>query len=87
MTDTGRHSKFMIQQEERTCPLCKNGVEDKVHFVMKYTHFEELGAKMLQLVENKCIAVKSLNYEQKLFNLCQNLLLKDSHSARKFSSQ
>ena len=47
---------------------------------MKCTHFEELGAKMLQLVENKCIAVKSLNDEQKLFNLYQNLLLKDSNS-------
>ena len=55
MTDTGRHSKFMIQQEERTCPLCRNGVEDKVHFVMKCTHFEESGAKMLQSVENNSV--------------------------------
>ena len=84
MTDTGRHSKFMIQQEERTCPLCKNGVKDEAHFVMKCTHFEELGAKMLQIVENKCITVKSLNDEQKLY---QNLLLKYSNSVRKYSRQ
>ena len=40
--------KFKIQQEERICPLCKNGVEDEIHFVMKCTQFEELRAKMLQ---------------------------------------
>ena len=40
---------------------------------------------MLQLAENKRIAVKSLNDEQKLFYLYQNLLFKDSNSVRKYS--
>ena len=94
MIETGRHFKFKIQQEERISPLCKNRVEDEIHFVMKCTHFEELRAKMLQLVENKYVAFKSLNDEQKLFIFSQmrtkktvvayqNLLLKDSNSARK----
>ena len=72
MIETGRHFKFKIQQEERICPLCKNGVEDEIHFVMKCTQFEELRAKMLQLVENKYITFKSLNDEQKLFYLFTN---------------
>ena len=59
----------MIQQEERICPLCKNGAEDKIHFGMNCTHFEELGAKMLQLAENKRIAVKSLDDERKVLYL------------------
>ena len=67
MIEAGRHFKFKIQQEERICPLCKHGVEDEIHFVMKCTQFEELRAKMLQLVENKDGAFKSLNDEQKLF--------------------
>ena len=60
---------------------------------MKYTQFEELRAKMLQLVEYKHVAFKSLNDEQKLIfsqmrtkksvMAYQNLLLKDSNSARK----
>ena len=53
MIEAGRHFKFKIQQEERICPLCKNGVEDEIRFVMKCTQFEELRAKMLQLVEKK----------------------------------
>ena len=98
MIEAGRHFKFKIQQEERIYPLCKNGVEDKIHFVMKCTQFEELRAKMLQLVENKYVTFKSLNYEQKFFIFSQmrtkksvmayqNLLLKDSNSTRKKSSQ
>ena len=94
MIEAGRHFKFKIQQEETICPLCKHGVEDEIHFVMKCTQFEELYAKMLQLVENKYVAFKSLNDEQKLFIFAQmrtkksvvayqNLLLKDSNSARK----
>ena len=71
MIEAGRHFKFKIQQEERICPLCKNGVEDEIHFVMKCTQFEELPAKML-LVENKYVAFKSLNDEQKLFYLFTN---------------
>ena len=58
MTETGRHFKFKIQQEKRICSLCKIGVEDDIHFVMKCTQFEELRAKMLQLVENKYFAFK-----------------------------
>ena len=61
---------------------------------MKCAQFEELGVKMLQLVENKCIALKSLNDEQELFTFLQtrteksvvayqNLLVKDSNSVRK----
>ena len=94
MIESGRHYKFKIQQEERICLLCKNGVEDEIHFVMKCTQFEELRVKMLQLVENRYVAFKSLNDEQKLFFFSQmrtkksvvayqNLLLKDSNSARK----
>ena len=49
----------------------KNGVEDEIHFIMKCTQFEELHAKMLQLVENKCVAFKSLYCEQKLFIFSQ----------------
>ena len=37
--------------------------------VVKCTQFEEFRAKMLQLVENKYVAFKSLNNEQKLFYL------------------
>ena len=47
MIEAGRHFKFKIQQEERICPLCKSGVEDEIHFIMKCTQFEELRAKML----------------------------------------
>ena len=94
MIETGRPFKFKIQQEERLCPLCKNGVEDEIHFVMKCTQFEELRAEMLQLVENKSVAFKSLNDEQNFFIFSQmrtknsvvayrNLLLKDLNSARK----
>ena len=72
MTETGRHFKFKIQQEERICLLCKNGVEDEIHFVMKCTQFEKLRAKMLQLVENKYVAFKNLNDEQKPFYLFTN---------------
>ena len=74
MIEAGRHFKFKIQQEERICPLCNNGAysEDEIHFVMKCTQFEELRAKMLQLVENKYVAFKSLNDEQKLFYLFTN---------------
>ena len=72
MKQAPRHFKFKIQQEERICPLCKNGAEDEIHFVMKCTQFEELHAKMLQLVENKYVAFKSLNDEQKLFDLFTN---------------
>ena len=43
-----------------------------MHFVMKCTQFEELRAKMLQLVENKYVAFKSLSDEQKLFYLFTN---------------
>ena len=39
---------------------------------MKCTQFEELRAKMLQLVEKKYVAFKSLNGEQKLFYLFTN---------------
>ena len=42
---------------------------------------------MLKLAANKCVAVKSLNNEQKLSYLYQNLLLKDSNCVRKYSSQ
>ena len=42
-------------------------VEDEIHFVMKCTQFEELRAKMLQSVENKYVAFKTLNDEQNLF--------------------
>ena len=66
MIETGRHFKFKTQQVEKICPLCKNGVEDEIHFVMKCAQFEELHAKMLQLVENKYVAFKSLNDEQKI---------------------
>ena len=41
MIEAGRHFNFKIQQEERICPLCKNGVEDEIHFVMKCTQFEK----------------------------------------------
>ena len=70
MLETGRHSE--IQQEERICPLCDNGVEHEIHFVMKCTQFKKLRTKMLQLVEKKTIAFKSLNDEQKLFSLFTN---------------
>ena len=70
--ETGRHFKFKIQQEERICSLCKNGVEDQIHFVMKCTQLEELRATMLQLVENEYVAFKSLNDEKKLFYLFTN---------------
>ena len=65
--NAGRHFEFKIQQEERISPFCKNGVEDEIHFVMKCTQFEELRAKMLQLGENKYVAFKRLNDEQKLY--------------------
>ena len=38
-----------------------------MHFVMNCTQFEELCAKMLQLVENKYVVFKSLNDMQKTF--------------------
>ena len=66
MVETGRHFKIKIQQEERIC------VENEIHFVMKCTQFEELRAKMLQLVENKYVAFNSLNDEQKVFYLFTN---------------
>ena len=69
MIETGRHFKFKIRKEERIGPLCKNGIEDEIYFVMKYTEFEELRAKIVQLVENKYVAFKSLNDEQKLLYL------------------
>ena len=47
MIETGQAQQVKIQQEERICPLCKNGVEDEIHFIMKCTQFEELGGKML----------------------------------------
>ena len=74
MIEAGRHFKSKIQQEEMIYLLCKNGAEDEIHFVMKCTQFEELRAKMLQLVsvENKYVAFKSLNDEQKLFCLFTN---------------
>ena len=72
MIEAGRHFKFKIQQEERICPLCKNGVEDEIHSIMKCTQFEELRAKVLQLVENKYVAFENLNDGQKLFYLFTN---------------
>ena len=90
--EAGRHCKFKIQQEERICLLCKNGVEDEIYFVMKCIQFEELRAKTLQLVECECVAFRGLNDEfftltqmrtKKAVMAYQNLLLKDSNSARK----
>ena len=61
---------------------------------MMCTQFEELRARMLQLVENKYVVFKSLNDEQKRFIFSrmrteksvvvyQNLLLKDSKQREK----
>ena len=85
MIETGRHFKVKIQQEERICPLHKNGVEDEIHFVMKCTQFEELRAKMLQLVENKYIAFKSRNDEQKLLYLFRKEDKEVCHGISKFT--
>ena len=81
MIETGRHFKFKIQQEERICPLCKNGVEDEIHFVMTCTQFEELHAKVLQLVENKYVAFK----KSKLFYLFTNEDKEDCRGISKFT--
>ena len=85
MIEADRH--FKVQQEERICPLCNNGVEDEIYFVMKPTQFEELRAKMLQLVENKYIAFKSLNDEQKLFYLFTTEEKEVCHGISKFTSE
>ena len=52
---------------------------------MKCTQFEELRAKMLQLVENKYVAFKSLNDEQKLFYLFTNEDKEVCHGISKFT--
>ena len=67
------------------CHLCKNGVEDEIHFVMNCTQFEELRAKMLQLVENKYVAFESLNDEQKRFYLFTNEDKDVCHGISKFT--
>ena len=52
---------------------------------MKCTQFEELRAKMLQLVENKYVAFKSLNDEQKLIYLFTNENKEVCHGISKFT--
>ena len=85
MIEKGRHFKFKTQQEERICPLCKNGVEDEIHFVMTCTQFEELHAKVLQLVEKNTLLLKNLNDEQKLFYLFTNEDKEDCRDISKFT--
>ena len=38
--ETGRHKK--IQKEERICPICKNGIEDEAHLLIRCPSYEEL---------------------------------------------
>ena len=52
---------------------------------MKCAQFEELPAKMLQLVENKYVAFKSLNDEQKLFYLFTTEDKEVCHGISKFT--
>ena len=38
--ETGRHNN--TAREERLCPLCKNGIEDEMHFLLQCTKYADL---------------------------------------------
>ena len=82
MIASGRHFKLRYNRKKE---YVLSVVEDEIHFVMKCTQFEELRANMLQLVENKYVAFKSLNDEQKLFYLFTNEDKEVCHGISKFT--
>ena len=43
--EVGRHTN--VKQEERICQLCRNGVEDELHFIVQCTEYDELRDELL----------------------------------------
>ena len=45
--ESGRHGKEKIRQEDRICPLCKEGIEDEIHFLFKCPLYKECRDKYI----------------------------------------
>ena len=58
MIEKGRHLKPKKREEERICPVCNEGIEDEVHFIIKCKQYDSLRRPLLyecsQLRPNFC---------------------------------
>ena len=70
MIELGRHNK--IPSEERVCPLCKSGIEDKVRFTLKCQFFQKRRSTFLSAFKKRCTFFSGLAKNQKLHFLLTN---------------
>ena len=78
MIESGRHMK--LPKNERICPVCREGIEDEVHFLVKCNFYEASRKPLLDL----CIELRPhfdfYSDEEKFFFIMTTPLLMGSVS-------
>ena len=71
MIEKGRHQRPKIPREQRICPLCKSGIEDELHLLLKCTYCKDRN-NLLSEVEKLVPNFKNLNdQDQFIFLMTQ----------------
>ena len=64
--EKGRVAK--IPRADRTCPICKEGVEDEVHFIFHCPNYNDLRTKFKMFYQGSAAYHSSINTLKAVFN-------------------
>ena len=67
MIEIGRHLRPRLERNERKCPICKDEVENEIHFLTKCPLYTDERDILFQVCRQNCIHFDALSYDEQKF--------------------